>query len=340
MASLKKLKRSPYWYIRYRDLETGIWKDECTKLRHDTPSDTIKANKECAKRTAIEQKVSPQRGGEFHAWVPGHLVCRYSNPRSLERYQIIWENVSVWLKIKKIRHPREFKYEHVEEFMQWRSGQVQYNTARLELGFFKGIMTEAIERDFLEKHVIKMRRYRPQPATPKKEITAEEIQKVREALKTKDEWMGIVFEILINLGCRFNEARIPKSRVDFAEKTIWIEDGKRKSDDKRKLYKVPMKDRFLQYLQGLKWDEGYSVPEFNKCSNQRFNEVLKSVCGTTSHSCRVSFITRCHRAGLSAVEAMQLVNHSSDEVHSIYSRLNIHDSAAALSRVTPPPDPF
>ncbi len=340
MASLKKVKRSPYWYIRFRDLETGIWKDECLKLRHDNDQDTIKAHKECAKRTAAEQAVSPQNGGDFSAWVPMHLQSHYKNPRSLERYQIAWDTIAGWLKGKKIRHPREFKYQHVMEYVEWRKQQVKHNTARLEIGFFKGILREACAREFLDKNVISLARFPIVPAKQKKELTSDEIQKIRETLKSKDEWMGTVFEILINLGCRFNEARIHKSRVDFVNKTIQIEDSKRKANDPRKLYTVPMKERFVEYLQGLKWEEGYSVPEFKKSSNQRFNEVLKSVCEATSHSCRVSFITRCHRAGLTALEAMQLVNHSSDDVHKIYSRLNIKDSEAALSRVTPPPDPF
>ncbi len=340
MASLKKVKRSPYWYIRYRDLETGIWKDECLKLRHDNNSDTIKAHKECAKRTAAEQTVSPQNGTEFSAWVPGYILKQYTNPRSLIRYQIIWETMSGWLDSKKIRHPREFKYQHITEYMEWRKEVVKHNTARLEIGFFKGILNEAISRELLDKNVIRLKRYPIEPAQQKKELTSEEIQLIREALKGEDYWMSVVFEVLINLGCRFSEARIPKSRVDFDAKIIEIEDSKRKPHHPKKFYKVPMKERFVEYLRGIKWDEGYTTPEYKKWFNQRFNEVLKSVCGATSHSCRVSFITRCHRAGLTALEAMQLVNHASDEVHKIYSRLNITDSTNALARVTPPPDPF
>lgn len=340
MASLKKVSRSPYWYIRSRNLETGLWRDECTKLRRDSDRDTIEAHKECARRTTAEQSVSPQNGGHFSAWVPQHLQYHFKNPRSLQRYQIIWETIAGWLKSKKIRHPREFKYQHVTEYMEWRKLTVKHNTARLEIGFFKGILREACSREFLDKNVINLARFRIEPAKQKKELTFDDIQRIRKALKSKDEWMGVVFEILINLGCRFNEARIPKSRVDFENKTVQIEDSKRKTHDPQKFYTVPMKDRFVEYLQGLKWEDGFTVPEFKKWSNQRFNEVLKSVCDATSHSCRVSFITRCHRAGLTALEAMQLVNHSSDEVHKIYSRLNVKDSAAALSRVSPPPDPF
>jgi hypothetical protein len=152
--------------------------------------------------------------------------------------------------------------------------------------------------------------------------------------------MGIVFEIMLNLGCRFNETRIPRSCVDLEAGKIEIEDSKRKPHHRRKFYTVPMKPRFIEYLRGLKWENDYTVPEFKKWSNQRFNEVLKSVCGATSHSCRVSFITRCHRAGLTVLQTMELVNHSDDEVHKIYSRMNIDDVTQILSRVPAPPDPF
>jgi hypothetical protein len=134
----------------------------------------------------------------------------------------------------------------------------------------------------LEKNVINLSRIRIEPAKQKKELTTDEIQKIREALKSKDAWMGVVFEITLNLGCRFNEARIPLSRVNFETKRIEIEDSKRKLHDSRKLYEAPLKDRFIEYLRGLKWEDGYSVPEFKKWSNQRFNEVLKSVCGISN----------------------------------------------------------
>ena len=45
MASLRKYKRSPYWYLRYRDLETGRWCEEATKMRHDDPKETRDARR-------------------------------------------------------------------------------------------------------------------------------------------------------------------------------------------------------------------------------------------------------------------------------------------------------
>ena len=61
--------------------------------------------------------------------------------------------------------------------------------------------------------------------------------------------------------------------------------------------------------------------------------VMTETVGATSHSCRVTFISRCHRAGLSESEAMNLVNHSTRMIHRIYSRLNVEDARNALGRV-------
>jgi hypothetical protein len=81
------------------------------------------------------------------------------------------------------------------------------------------------------------------------------------------------------------------------------------------------------------------VPRLTGEMNQRFNAVLKRAVGTTSHSLRVSFISRRHRAGLTEQQAMRLVNHSSRLVHRIYSRLNVDDAREAMQRVPLPPPP-
>jgi hypothetical protein len=86
-------------------LDTGTWKDECLKLRHDDRNDSLKAHREAAKRSADERKVGPMNGDDFTAWVPDYLEDHYKNPRSLLRYQYVWSVVNGWLLSKKVRHP-------------------------------------------------------------------------------------------------------------------------------------------------------------------------------------------------------------------------------------------
>ena len=340
MASLKERGKT-YWHLYYRDLDTGLWREKSLKLRRDDAGETRQAQKIRDKQERDENQISNQQGGEFYSWVPPFIEKHYTNPRSLDRYKGVWENkISPWLQENKLRHPRHIKYIHAEEYMEWSKQKVSQNTARLELKFFSSLMTEAKRREFAISNPLEDARIPKQPSAPKREITDKEIKKIHAGLKTKPSWMGVVFQILINLGCRFNEARIPKTRVNFRTKppTITIEDSKRQQSDARKLYTVAMDEGFAEYLKKIKWVDGYTVPPLDYY-NLTFNKALKEICGVTSHCCRVTFITRCHRYGLTEQEAMDLVNHSSEDVHRIYRKMNIQDSAAARKKIIPPPPP-
>ena len=326
MASLRERKGSPYFTIRYRDIDSGEWLDR------------IKANRERVKRTELEKKFAPVSGGEFSSWVPLYLKEQYQKPSSFKRYSIAWTNLNGWLLSEKIRHPREIKYEHASRYMAWRKESVVHNTARLELKFFGSLMSEAIRREYADRNVIAQYRVHKKEAPLKEELTDEDIDKARLLFKRRSSWMQTVFEILLQLGCRFGEARFHKSQIDFQaiQPLIQIEDSKRKPTDPRKMFTVPISKEFAAYLKDLKWEDGYAVPILDGSRNQNFNSVIKEACGATSHSCRVTFITRCHRAGLTEAQVMRLVNHSSTEVHKIYTRLNVGDSSAALSKVVLP----
>jgi hypothetical protein len=69
VASVRKYKRSPYWYLRYRELETGKWCDEATKLRHDDPKQTRDARRLAEKDSVKEAQVAPDNSSEFRAWI-------------------------------------------------------------------------------------------------------------------------------------------------------------------------------------------------------------------------------------------------------------------------------
>jgi hypothetical protein len=348
MASIKKRKRSPYWWLQFRDLDTGIFRAENTKLRCDSPEDTRKAQKLATLKKAEEQRFKTTVGGDFFAWVPAYLEGQYKNERTLKRSKIRWGHLSTWLHEQKLRHPRQIKYRHSGHFMEWRLEQgksgkkkVGHNTARGDAKFFSSLMTEARRMELVDSNPLLLARIPKAPPEEKREITTAEIVKIQKALESKPAWMSVVFEIQINIGCRFSETRIPKSRVKLAAKqpTVWVEDSKRKPADPRKLYEVPIQKEFATYLKSIKWVDGYTVPDITY-SNQAFNELLTKVCGVTSHCCRVTFITRCHRAGMPEAVAMRLVNHSQSLVHSVYRKLNVDDAASYLKKLVPPPSPL
>jgi len=348
MASIKRKKRSPYWWIQFRDLDTGEWREENTKWRTDSPEDTRKAQKLAAHKKSEEDQVRSKPGGDFISWVPAYLQRHYENPRTLKRAKINWSHISTWLQENKLRHPRHIKYRHSNEYMEWRLEQgktggkkVGHNTVRGEVKFFSSIITEAQRMELVDGNPIALARIHKVPPAEKREITTAEMKKIQKALNSKPSWMSVVFQIQINIGCRFSEAWIPKSRVNLSGKqpSIWIEDSKRKPTDPDKLYEVPITKEFAAYMKTIKWVDDYTVAPLTY-SNQAFNKFLAETCGVTSHCCRVSFVTRCHRDGIPEAMAMKLVNHSQSLVHSVYRKLKVADAAVHLKKLTPPPPPL
>jgi hypothetical protein len=155
--------------------------------------------------------------------------------------------------------------------------------------------------------------------------------------------MRTVFEMMLHLGCRFAETSIPLENIDLTRDIIHLIDSKRADGDPRKLYAVPLPANLRPYLIALKNSgKARTVPLLTREDNRRFNIILKeATAGATSHSLRVAFISRCHRAGLTELQAMRLVNHSTQLVHRIYSRLGVEDVRAAMAAMpqpVPPPD--
>lgn len=339
MAYLRKVKGSPFWSLRYQDFETGRWREKSTKLRHQDPKETRKANRLCDEQSEREAKIKPETDGEFVRWVPEYLRTHYNRSNSLKRYEAAWQRISEWLKLRKIRHPRQIRYQHAADFMAWRKETgVAHNTARLELKFFSFVMTEAMRREFTESNPLSLAKVEISPSKEKPELTLGMLRAARAAFANRPKWMRTVFEICANIGCRFAEASIPMERVDLAKKIVFLTDSKRSENDPRRLHCVPINDQLAAYLATLSGQER-TTPPLTGDMNRLFNEAMKKATGTTSHSLRVSFITRCHRSGLTESQVMQLVNHSSRLVHRVYTRLNVEDARNSMLRVIPPPPP-
>jgi hypothetical protein len=345
MAYLIEKKRSPFWYIRRRNLETNAWEEKCTKLRRDDPKESAKALKLVAKTSTEEIIAKPRCGENFSEWVPDYIRDHYATkPLTLERNLYFWRTIHVFLHENGIKHPKEIRYEHATGYMAWRKGKegnhAAHNTARNEVKFLAFLMSEAIRRELADRNPIALARIELAPAKPKREVTDPEIRAFRDEFAKEEPWMATTFELLINLGCRFTEARVAKDRIDFKRLTIQLTDSKRDPLDPRKYFSTPMSQQLAEFLKGITWYDGYTMPEPTRMMNRNFNRALnRAAHGVTSHCCRVSFISRCHRAGLSEHEAMRLVNHSTRMVHRLYSKLNVEDARSAMLKVPLPPPP-
>ena len=339
MASLRKEKNSPFWFIRYRDLDTGRWRDKSTKLRHDTPNESRKARKMADEFSVRESQVAPTVSGNFNSWVPLFMEQNYKNPNSLIRYQTAWAHIEKFLNFNNLKHPTQIKYIHSEIYMEWRKKSVKHNSARLELKLLSFILNESIRREHIVNNPLLNAKISKEDPDEKPEISYEQFKAIQELMKEKPKWMNIIFHVCAYTGCRYSDGNITLSQIDFPNNMVLLTDGKRKKTSKKKLYFMPMHESLKEFLKKFFEEEPNFSKKLSPSDNTHFNSVLKKATGIenmTSQCNRVSFVTNCHRSGLTIQQSKLLVNHSSSVVHDVYSRLNNHDRQVALNQVNLP----
>lgn len=344
VAHLRKHRRSPFWYLRRRDLDTGSWVQKSTGLRADSAEDTRKAQRMADKATVEEQKVGTTRfNPAFSAWVPGYIASHWTGQGdSKRRYGVAWQAIRRFLNEQGIIYPRQIRYAHGAAYINWRRATkvhgkaVGHNTALLEIKFLSQLVNEAIRREFTESNPIARLGIARTAQKIKPELTDKQIADIRAKLVGELEWMRTCFEIALYTGCRFSECSIPMENIDLTAGTIRLRDAKRSENDPRKYFTVPIHASLRPTLERLAASGTTRTCELSADKNGRINDRIKQVVNASFHSLRVTFITRCHRGGLSQAEAMRLVNHSSTLVHRIYSRLNVEDVRQAQSRIPLP----
>ena len=345
MAYIRRHKRSPYWYLKKRNLDTGRWEEESTGLRTDCASDTRKAQRAAEKASVKEKQVgAPGTSPAFRAWVPGYMATHWRKESgSNVRYRAAWSAVRQFLDVHDITYPRQIRYEHAKRYIEWRKQtpvngkSVGHNTALLELKFLTQLMNEAIRREFAESNPLENARIARVAPKEKREFTKQEVAKLRKAFTKQPEWMGTAFEISLWTGCRFGEAAIPFSQIDLKTNTILMRDSKRDENDPKKFFPVWIRPELRPMLRRLKKSGATVTCELSQDKNGRINKVIRRTLGDGSFHClRVTLITWLHRAGLSESEAMLQVNHSSSLVHRIYAKLNVSDRRRAAMRVRLP----
>lgn len=336
MAFLRQSLKSGFWILRYRDLETGKWREKSTRCRVGDAKETRRAQRMAEEASKAEAQAGPQEGA-FVEWAGRYLETHFGNARSKKRYLLAWSRCMEFARTRNVRHPADVRYGHAQEFMEWRKEQgASHNTARLELKLWSFVMQEALRRELCTKNGLALAKVPRVASKPKKELSPEDFAAARAAFAGRAPWMLTVFEVCAHLGCRFNEAEFGREDVDFEQGIIWLNDSKRKEGDPRKRYAVPMPEGLARHLEEVFEKRDRTSGRLTGDQNRVFNSILKAATGATSHSLRVSFVTRCHRAGLSESQAMRLVNHSTRLVHAVYSKLNLSDARAAAALVPPP----
>lgn len=322
----------PFWYLRYK--VDGEWKKSSTGLRHDSPTDTAKAKKLRAEAEAAELRPAAiQRAG--WDWVPGFIDALHLSEKTAVRYHGAWSWVSMWLQQEKL-DLAEIRYRHVQEYIAWRlktkhRKRASRNTAILEAKLLAQVMGEAVRRELVAANPLaglKLRRDEPER---KRCFTEEEIARCREALKDREEWMRVCFEIALFTGCRLRETQIPLRCIDLDADIPTITFPSPKGGV-AKAFSIPVPTALIPMLREMKKEKRrtHTIAEFPFQPSRCWQNFFKSVGieGVCFHCLRVTKITQMRREGVPREVAMRLVNHSSELVHLLYDRHRVQDLAA------------
>jgi hypothetical protein len=204
VAHLRDHSNSKFWYVRFRDLDTGIWREESTRLLKADTKQTRAAQRIADKKTLDESRITGGLTGAFRDWVASYIADHYTVDSTRRRAVHAWERIAEWLNANQLRHPREIRHEHAKEYLKWREPSASKNTALYEIHFLSFLLEEAIRKDFLERNVLRKLGIGREPAKIKPELTDEQLQQARTAFRTpgRASWMAIACEIQIFTGCR------------------------------------------------------------------------------------------------------------------------------------------
>lgn len=347
MARLLKRPRSPFWYVEYRTA-SGI-RRESTKFRADTREGKRAANRLLNKRLADERQLRHlPSNAAWDMWVvPWIRQHCAGSAATLRAYLGRWNILSMFFRTQGIDYPCQLTYAHCQEYLTWRTSTVKeikpvgQNTARDDLGTLRLIVGEAIRRDFCLGNPCTQLRIKGAPRKERPEIPDDHTAKIRGELSTGAQengcpwpkWMRVQFEIAYHTGRRISETKIALRDLDLENctYTVRIKGGKIKTK--------PFSPSLLPFLNGIEGTHTHSIGPSHSTRMWR-GLFTKLKMPYNFHCIRVSFISRCRRAGIDRWTCLQLADHASALIHAHYNRFSDADLRSALAKLesaTPAP---
>lgn len=280
---------------------------------------------------------------KWSQWVPRLLVERYGNHKAnLKSYTNRWRALFAFLVEKRIEFPNTLTTEHAWNYVSWRTEAIKRpggirtvckNTALEELKFLRMLMRHAVAVGYASRNVLDGLRMKWEDQKEKPEIATDDLPRIWQALRKEPQWMQDAFEISFYTGCRLSETGIPLHRVDLDGETIsLVGKGNRP-------FVIPLppqlKKLFIRLKAKLKPKEpAVSLP--NTASVDFCHFFTSLGMPYSFHSLRVSFITRCIRAGLPEAAVMQLANHASVTISRLYQRWRAVDLRKVAASIPHP----
>jgi integrase len=340
MARLLKRPRSPFWYVEFKDATGNICR-ESTKCKVDTREGERAANRILNKRSAAEKQTRTlPRNSAFSEWVVPFIHQHATHKLTRSVYLNRWNMLTLFLNARDVKHPCQLTYAHCQEYVTWRiSGaeieKVSQNTARDDLGTLRFVMNEAVKRDYAPHNPCLNLRIKSVGRKERQELTDEQIEAVRLELKTGlqpngerwHDWMPIQFEIGLHTGRRLSETKIAMGMIDLerGEYTVRVKGGKIKTK--------PIHSELLPLLKTIKGEFTHNVGLSHSSRQWRLLFDKLGLPHISFHNLRVTFVSRCRRAGIDRWTAMQLCDHASAVIHEAYNRYQDADLRAALLKL-------
>lgn len=335
MASLYPRKNSIYWWVKFVDAN-GRTVSESTKLRRDNPIQTaqarsLRATLEAAEALNIPGRKSNELTGGWdyvEMFLANH--CRGKSPKTLERYRQAWHWISLFLAHHKIRHPRDVRFAHGQQFVDWRKtrkkrntgNHVSHNTAVLDVKIFGMILQRAVQLGIAFANPLVRLGIGREEVDEAPPITAAEFAKIEPALAKKGEWMRHSFLIARETGCRLRDTRLARSSVDFERGVIHFPNPK---GGKKKAFSIPLPGSLHKPLEAIFADGRKIAFELPGQPSVRWREFFDGLDlpHLRFHCLRATYVTKLALEGVPPAAAMALVNHGDPMVHRIYQRLNV-----------------
>ena len=267
--------------------------------------------------------------------------CHGGSPKTLTRYLGAWQWISLFLADRGIRHPRAVRFEHGQQFVDWRKGYVKstgksvsHNTACLDLKIFGKIVQRAVAKGMMAANPLVRLGISKEDTRETPEITAKEFTKILPALEKQDEWMGLSFRIGRELGCRLQDTALARKNVDFERMVVHFPNPK---GGRKKAFSVPLPQSLKPVLEAAFADgraTAFKMPAQPSLDWRDFFDDL-GLKHLHFHCLRVTYVTGLARRGVPRAVAMRLLNHGSELVHRLYQRLNVDDLRAYVEPGVP-----
>jgi len=256
-----------------------------------------------------------------------------------------WRSIRAFLADKKIEYPRQLTFAVVAQYVGWRRAGSQAfgvwpshkNTAIGDVKFLGLLMRRAVALGYATVNPCAGMGLIKQKPAEKPEIPDKHLKIIWRELQAKPDWMRVQWQICLYTGCRLREACLPLEYVDLRRGFIHFPNAK---GDRP--FTVPMRPELRPLFRRLKAEKrtlAFDMPPMPSKHWWQFFTKLAKDYGMPIycvHCARVSFVSRCARAGVPVAEAMRLVNHASETIHRVYQRFQPKDLRSALRRVRLP----